>query len=262
MKAKALLYSLISIGVLVAPNFSLADAVSDDVLQSQYEARFARTPPTKAQLGVDLLSGMSFRLKPSAEEMATFYSDNVRGRPPVVYAVEYFTRSASYVQVVAHFSQFADPATEPQETTNNGIRSTTIELAKDGNPKQKILVRDATNGYKCVLDDYGDSQSGAPCVYVKIVSRGEASWAAAGRGQPRPVVAQAPNNRSNVSNNQTTNNQSNNQNNNQNCQNTSRNAGAAALGSALGMLGRGYSAGTAVNQGAATYDANRNANCH
>lgn len=269
----------ISILALSLPTYALADAVSDDVLEAQYKAAFRRRAPTKAELGVDPFPGATLRIDTSAENMATFYSANVRGQAPRVYAVEYFTRSADYGQVVTHFSRFADSAAPPrEELSRTGTTMTTIELARDGNPKQRIVISDRTGGYGCTATIDDEDGNGQPCVYIKIVSMGEASWAALGRGEPRAVAQAAPASSSNpaAANTQTNNNSAPptatpanapqpppNNTQTQTCaQQRSSQATGRALGSALGMLARGYSGGTAAAQGAATYGAEQSRSCN
>jgi|GEM_PF-4656637 hypothetical protein len=262
----------VSLLTILPPVYSYADAVSDDVLEAQYKSAFRRRAPTRAELGVDPFPGATLRIDTSAENMATYYSANVRGQPPRVYAVEYFTRSATYSQVVTHFSRFADSAAPPrEEVSRSGTTMTTIELARDGNPKQRIVISDRTGGYGCTASSDDEAGNGQPCAYIKIVTMGEASWAALGRGQPR-AVAQAPAAPANNNNSSTNNSQSNSQNpttpptnttQNQTCaQQRNSQATGRALGSALGMLARGYSGGTAAAQGAATYGAEQSRSCN
>lgn len=271
MKTLRFIAVAISCFAIFPPICALADAVSDDVLEAQYKAAFRRRAPTKAELGIDPFPGAALRIDTSAENMATYYSANVRGAAPRVFAVDYFTRSATYSQVVTHFSRFADSAAPPrEEVSRSGTTMTTIELARDGNPKQRIVISNRTGGYGCTLSIDDDEGSGTPCVYIKIISMGEASWAALGRGQPRaaqqtaPAVAPA-------STTQSTNNTAAPNtttpppppSNTQTCaQQRNSQATGRAIGSALGMLARGYSGGTAAAQGAATYGAEQSRNCN
>ena len=189
-----------------------ADGYDEDAL-AHYMRLFSRSTPAKAQLGVDVYPRSIFRKESSAENMSQFYPGNTAGRPPAVYDVEFYVPRGDYAAIVAHYAKFADPATSPIESEVSGMRRTNIELARDGSPKQKIYIIDRTNGYSCTQSSSDDEGQGTgPCVLVHIVSKGEASWAAAGRGQARPVTqAAAPvNNNSNNSRNASTASNSNN----------------------------------------------------
>lgn len=242
----------------------VADGYDEDAL-AHYMRLFARSTPAKAQLGVEVYPRSIFRKESSAENMSSFLPGNQAGRPPAVYHVEYYVPRGDYSAIVAHYSKFADPAASPIESVVSGMKRTNIELARDGAPKQRIVIYDRTNGHGCTQSSIDEEGQGTgPCVLVHIVSRGEASWAAAGRGQPRPVTQTAAttnnNNRntntaanSNTSNNNNgTANNNNNSNRQQNCESaaqTGQNVGSSTGNNAAYAVGgdwRAAAAGRAI----------------
>ncbi len=263
MKAKFFFGAFALVSAAVFATNLVADGYDEDAL-AHYMRLFARSTPSKAQLGVDVYPRSIFRKESSAENMSQFLPGNAAGRPPAVYHVEFYVPRGDYAAIVAHYSKFADPATSPVESiVAQTIRRTTIELARDGSPKQRIIVYDRTDGHGCTQSSIDEEGQGTgPCVLVHIVSRGEASWAAAGRGQPRPVTQQAApktNNRStNTASNSNSNNNSNTSNNNseserqQNCERaaqTGQNVGSSTGNNAAYAVGgdwRAAAAGRAI----------------
>jgi hypothetical protein len=197
---------------------------------------------------VAIYPGAFLLVSPSAQDMGVDYSENKKGKPPVVYALHYSVRNGNFEKISAFYMKYDRSGTAVVRGSGEDA-DLTIRLSPRGQVSQRIVVL-----AKSIYDCMEGSMSGAlpsSCVHIEIVSKGPASWgnpaasAQAATPKPAPIPQPEPQAQAQVASEPAPTKKG--------CEpKKASKTIASGFGAAIGMLGRGYGASQAVAQGVAS----------